>query len=54
MSWLVNAPLTLNEKRKVLGFDELETPEANEVYIPASNVPLSFEVDNPGTDENQL
>jgi HK97 family phage portal protein len=42
MTWLVNAPLTLNEKRKILGFEELPIPEANEIYIPSNWIPLEL------------
>jgi len=34
--------LTINEKREATGYDEIDTPEANEVLIPSGLVPLSM------------
>lgn len=33
--------ITRNEARKMLGFDDLDIPEANEIYIQSSLIPLS-------------
>ncbi len=37
--------LTVNEKRKLTGFDEIDAPEADEVMIPSGIVPLTMQPD---------
>lgn len=34
--------ITINEKRAATGYEELSTPEADEVFISAGKIPLSF------------
>lgn len=45
--------MTINEKRKETGFGELDTPEANQVFIPSGLIPLEGSMDDPETIEEE-
>jgi HK97 family phage portal protein len=43
--------MTINEKRKATGFEEVEQEEADEIFIPSTLVPLMGAMDAPEGDE---
>ncbi len=43
--------LTVNEKRKATGYDALDIPEADEVFIPSNLIPLAGSLDEPDVSE---
>lgn len=43
--------LTINEKRKQLGFDEVDAPEADEIFVPSGLLPLKGSLEDPTDDQ---
>ncbi len=37
--------MTLNEKRKSMGYEALDIPEGNDIYVPINSMPISTETD---------
>jgi HK97 family phage portal protein len=44
--------LTTNEKRMMMGYEALDIPEGNDLYVPANFLPLSTETDSESTLRN--
>lgn len=44
--------LSVNEKRKALDYDELDIPEADEVFVPSGLLPLRGSMADPNVDPN--